>query len=268
MSLTAELIKEPTLKIKNPLLEEIRQYWNEHIHDLEIAKHPLGTKEFFEELDEYRFDKLRYLPKVVNFDGYQGKKLLEVGCGVGIDLIRFAQGGALVTGVDLAEKSIELAEQNFRHHGLTGKLLLGNGEALDFEDNTFDLVYAHGVIQYTANAQAMIDELHRVVKPGGEVIMMVYNRLSWLNFLSVTLGVSLEHEDAPVLRKYSIGEFRKLLTKFSQVRIVPERFPVKSRLQKGMKAIFFNSFFVPAFNLIPRFITRNTGWHIMAFAYK
>jgi ubiquinone/menaquinone biosynthesis C-methylase UbiE len=145
---------------------------------------------------------------------------------------------------------------------------LGNGEDLEFEDSTFDVVYAHGVIQYTANDQAMVDELYRVVKPGGEVIMMVYNRLSWLNFLSMTLGVSFEHEDAPVLRKYSIGEFKKLLAKFSKVRVVPERFPVKSRLQKGVKAIFFNSFFVPAYNLIPRFITRNTGWHIMTFAYK
>lgn len=268
MTSSTEEIKKPTLRLNQPLLEAIRKYWNEHIHDLEIAKYPIGTKGFFDDLDEYRFDKLRYLSKVVNFNGYKGKELLEVGCGVGIDLIKFARGGAFVTGLDLAEKSIELAKRNFQHHGLTGELLLGNGENLEFEDNAFDVVYTHGVIQYTANAQAMIDELYRVVKPGGEVIMMVYNRFSWLNFLSLTLGVPLEHEDAPVLKKYSIGEFKELLTKFSKVKIIPERFPVKSRLQKGVKAIFFNNLFVPAYNLIPRFITRNTGWHIMAFAYK
>ena len=98
--------------------------------------------------------------------------------------------------------------------------------------------------------------------------MMVYNRISWLNFLSQTLGVGLEHEDAPVLNKYSIKEFKALLNKFDSVEIVPERFPVKSRLQKGLKAIFFNAFFVPVFNLIPKSITRKTGWHIMAFARK
>ena len=255
----------PSLDAK---LLEIKRYWNEHIHDLELAKHPVGTKGFFEDLDEYRFDKLRYLPRVVNFDGYRGKKLLEVGCGIGIDLVRFARGGAVVTGVDLAETAIDLAKKNFELNGLSGDLRVGNGEALEFEDNAFDVVYAHGVLQYTADAQKMVDELRRVVKPGGEVITMVYNRNSWLNLLSVTLGVALEHEDAPVLKKYSLAEYRALLSKFSRVEIVPERFPVKSRLHKGVKAIFFNTFFVPLFNLIPRSLTRNTGWHLMAFAYK
>lgn len=250
------------------LMDQIRQYWNEHIHDLELARHPVGTKGFFEDLDEYRFDKLRYLPKVVNFEAYGGKKFLEVGCGVGIDLVRFARAGAQVTGIDLAEKSIELAKKNFEQNGLCGEFMLGNGEELEFENNSFDVVYAHGVIQYTANDQALVSELHRVVKPGGVVIMMVYNRKSWLNFLSETLGVALEHEDAPVLKKYSIDEFRALLQKFNSVKIIPERFPVKSRLQTGAKAIFFNTFFVPAFNLIPRGMTRNTGWHLMAFAHK
>ncbi len=264
----AEEIVESKPELNDPLLEKIRRYWNSHIHDLELAKHPVGSKGFFEDLNEYRFDKLRYLPKVVDFNGYKGKKLLEVGCGVGIDAVRFARGGAIVTGVDLSETAIELAKKNFSHNELAGDFRVGNGEALEFADNSFDVVYAHGVIQYTANAQKLVDELRRVVKPGGEVIMMVYNRHSWLNFLSVTMGVGLEHQDAPVLKKYTIAEFRELLANFSQVKIIPERFPVKSRLQKGAKAAFFNYFFVPAFNLIPRFLTRNSGWHIMAFAYK
>jgi len=268
LTATTEELVDTMKELKEPLLEKIRHYWNSHIHDLELAKHPVGTKGFFEDLDEYRFDKLCYLPKVVDFNGYKGKKLLEVGCGAAIDAVRFVRGGALVTGVDLSETAIELAKKNFSHNGLKGDFRVGNGEALEFADNSFDVVYAHGVIQYTAHAQKLVDEMHRVVKPGGEVIMMVYNRKSWLNFLSVTLGVGLEHQDAPVLKKYTIAEFRDLLANFSQVKIIPERFPVKSRLQKGVKAIFFNQFFVPAFNLIPRFVTRSTGWHIMVFAHK
>ncbi len=256
------------LQLDDPVLRQIQTYWNEHIHDLELARHPVGAVGFFADLDEYRFDKLRYLPQVVDFSAYKGKRILEVGCGIGIDLIRFARNGANVTGIDLAQQSIDLAKQYFKHHNVPGKLQLGNGEQLKFDDNTFDMVYAHGVIQYTANAQKMVAELYRVLKPGGEAIMMVYNRRSWLNFLSMTLGVGLEHEDAPVLKKYTIDEFKSLLTEFSEVKLVPERFPVKSRLQKGLKAQFFNLFFVPLFNLIPRSITRNTGWHIMAFARK
>lgn len=250
------------------LLEQVRAYWNEHIHDLEIATHPIGSAGFFQELDEYRFDKLRYLPELVDFSGYRGKRLLEVGCGVGIDLVRFAKGGAKLTGVDLAEVSIDLAKKNFKNNGLEADLQVMNGEDLLFEDDSFDVVYAHGVLQYTADAHQMIAELHRVLRPGGEAIVMVYNRISWLNFLSKVMSVGLEHEDAPVLKKYSIGEFKNLLRPFSDLRIVPERFPVETRLHSGPKAFLYNKLFVRTFNLLPKSWVRQYGWHLMAFAVK
>lgn len=250
------------------LIREIREYWNSHIHDLAVAKHPVGTKGFFEDLDEYRFDKLRYLPKVVDFNGYRGKKLLEVGCGVGIDLIRFARGGAEVTGVDLAEQSINLAKKNFELNGLDGDLQLMNAESLDFASNTFDVVYGHGVIQYTADGAQLVRECARVVKPGGLGIFMVYNRISWLHAMSKVMKVQLEHEDAPVLNRYSIAEFKKMLSPFSTIQIVPERFPVHSRLHKGWKGFLYNGVFVPGFNLLPRPIVRPLGWHLMAFCKK
>jgi len=252
----------------NGLLESIRTYWNEHIHDLAIAKSPIGSQGFFAELDEYRFDKLRYLPQVVDFAAYRGKRLLEVGCGVGIDLVRFAEGGAIVTGVDLAEVSIDLARKNFEQRGLKADLRVMNGEALQFEDNSFDVVYAHGVLQYTADTQQMVNELYRVLRPGGEAIFMVYNKYSWLNALSKIMKVELEHEDAPVLRKYSISDLKRFLKPFGKVRIVPERFPVKTRLHHGLKATLYNSVFVNAFNILPKALVRPTGWHIMAFAKK
>jgi hypothetical protein len=80
--------------------------------------------------------------------------------------------------------------------------------------------------------------------------------------------VQLEHEDAPILRKYSIDEFRRILRDFSHVEIIPERFPVKTRLHRGLKALVYNSFFVGVFNLIPRWIVRPFGWHLMAKAIK
>lgn len=250
------------------LLSEIADYWNDHIHDLAIATHPVGSKGFFEELDTYRFDKLRYLPRVVDFDGYEGKAVLEVGCGIGIDLLRFALGGAYVTGVDLSETAIGLAKKNFEQHGQSGELLVMNGEALEFDDHTFDMVYAHGVLQYTADLRRMISELRRVLKPGGEAIMMVYNRLSWLNAMAKVTKVELEHEDAPVLNKYSPAEFRDMLSSFGSVRLVPERFPVPSKLHRGWKAVLFNGIFVPAFTILPKALVRPLGWHIMAFCRK
>lgn len=248
--------------------ERIREYWNEHIHDLAIAKHPVGSEGFFEDLTEYRFDKLRYLPKVVDFKGYRDKKILEIGCGVGIDLLKFAKEGASVVGIDLAEKSIDLARKNFSFGGVDGEFIRMDGEKTTFEDGTFDMVYAHGVIQYTDDAQGMVNEIHRVLKPGGEAVMMVYNRISWLNFLSKLMKVELEHEDAPVLKKYSIKEFKSLLGDFSSVKVVPERFPVKTKLHTGVKAILYNGIFVNTFNALPRFVVRSLGWHIMVFVKK
>ena len=250
-------------------IDAIQRYWNERIHDLEMTEHPVGTREFFDDLEDYRFDKLHYLPQLVDFAAYRGRTLLEVGCGIGTDLVRFAQNGALVTGVDLSSTAIELAQRNFAHHGVAAvDLRVANGEALPFDDASFDVVYGHGVVQYTADAPRLIRECHRVLKPGGEAIFMVYNRISWLNALSKLMKVQLEHEDAPVLKKYSIAEFRRLLAPFAEVRIVPERFPVKSRLHKGWKGVAFNTMFVGTFNALPREWVRPLGWHLMAFCRK
>jgi ubiquinone/menaquinone biosynthesis C-methylase UbiE len=249
-------------------LQAIQEYWNRRIHDLEVVTHPVGTLGFFRDLDEYRFDKLRYLPRVVDFNAFQNKKVLEIGCGAGIDLVRFAQGGALVTGVDLSQTAIDLAKKNFELRELKGDMRVMNGQALEFQDNTFDVVYVHGVLQYTADPWKMAEESCRVLKPGGLFIGMVYNRRGWLNIMSRFFKVELEHEDAPVLEKYTIREFRNMLAPFSRVKIVPERFPVKSRLHKGVKGFLFNTFFVGGFNLIPRPLVRRTGWHLMAFAEK
>jgi ubiquinone/menaquinone biosynthesis C-methylase UbiE len=250
-------------------IDAIQAYWNERIHDLEMTAHPVGTREFFDDLEDYRFDKLHYLPQLVDFAAYRGRTLLEVGCGIGTDLVRFAQNGALVTGVDLSSTAIELAQRNFAQRGVTAvDLRVANAEALPFDDASFDVVYGHGVVQYTADAPRLIRECHRVLKPGGEAIFMVYNRISWLNALSKLMKVQLEHEDAPVLKKYSIAEFRQLLSPFAAVRIVPERFPVKSRLHKGWKGVAFNTMFVGTFNALPREWVRPLGWHLMAFARK
>ena len=164
--------------------DAIRRYWNERIHDLEMTTHPVGTREFFADLDDYRFDKLRYLPELVDFAGFRGQRLLEVGCGIGTDLARFAAGGAVVTGVDLSQTAIDLATKNFAGLGLSGDLRVGDGEALPFPDASFDVVYGHGVLQYAARPERVIAELHRVLVPGGRGIFMVYNRVSWLNALS------------------------------------------------------------------------------------
>ena len=250
------------------LLTRIASYWDNHIHDLAITTQPVGSPGFFQQLDDYRYDKLNYLPGLVDFSSFQGKKVLEVGCGAGIDLVRFARVGANVTGIDLSKTAIDLARRNIEQNGLTADLFVMNGEAMQFHDDSFDVVYAHGVLQYTADTKKMIAEIHRVLKPEGEAILMVYNRNSWLNLMRAVTNVPLEHEDAPVLKKFSIGEFKQFLAPFKSYRIVPERFPVKTKLHSGWKARLFNDVFVGTFNLLPKALVRPLGWHLMAFATK
>jgi ubiquinone/menaquinone biosynthesis C-methylase UbiE len=205
------------------------------------------------------------LPRLVPFDQFSGRRVLEVGCGAGTDLVRFARSGAIVTGVDVAPSSIALASKNFAQEGRHAALLVADGEALPFADRSFDLVYAHGVVQYTTDDRALVRECRRVLKPGGRAVFQVYNRISWLNALSAVTKVDLEHVDAPVLKKYSIGEFRDLLRDFPRVRIVAERFPVKTRLHGGLKGAIYNTLFVGLFNAMPRSIVGRFGWHLLAF---
>jgi len=249
-------------------IDDVRVYWDRHIHDLDITTHPVGSRGFFDDLDQYHFEKLHHLLRLVDFDGYRGRSVLEVGCGAGVDLARFAKGGAVVTGVDLAPSAIELARANFAQQNLQARLEVADGEHLPFADNSFDAVYAHGVVQYTANPQALVDECRRVLKPGGTAVFQVYNRVSWLNALSKLMKVGLEHHDAPVLLKFSIGEFRRLLSGFARTTMVPERFPVKSRLHGGWKGAVYNGLFVGTFNALPRALVSRFGWHLLGFCMK
>lgn len=249
-------------------ISDVRAYWDHHIHDLEITRHPVGSPGFFADLDQYHFEKLHHLPRLIDFNGYQGLRVLEVGCGAGTDLVRFAKGGAIVTGVDLSSSGIELARANFAQQGLSAVLREADGEALPFPDETFDLVYAHGVVPYTAHDRALVSECRRVLKRGGTAVFQVYNRVSWLNALAQVMKVPLEHEDAPVLKKYSASEFRSLLDGFRDVRVIPERFPVKSRLHGGWKGALFNTVFVGTFNALPRAWVQRFGWHLLAFCEK
>jgi SAM-dependent methyltransferase len=248
--------------------DEVRDYWNRRIHDLEITRHPVGSRGFFDDLDQYHFEKLHHLLRLVPFDGYRGRSVLEVGCGAGVDLARFAKGGAAVTGIDLAPSAIALAQANFEQQGLPGRFEVADGERLPFPDNSFDLVFAHGVVQYTANPRQLVQECRRVLKPGGQAVFQVYNRISWLNALSALMKVDLEHDDAPVMLKFSHGEFRRLVDGFREVKIVTERFPVKSRLHRGWKGTVYNGLFVGAFNVLPRALVGRFGWHLLAFCVK
>jgi len=249
-------------------LDSVREYWNNHVHDWKVAKSEAGTAAFFREIEDYRFEKLHYLPRVVDFGGYSGQGVLDVGCGVGNDLSRFASGGAQVVGVDLAEHSIALARKNFVQRALDGDFRVMNGEELEFSDDRFDLVYCHTVLHFTPAPERMIREIHRVLRPGGQAIIMTVNRHSWLNVLHRVANVEIDHLGAPVFRQYTAREFREMLAPFASVELVMERFPVATKVHGGLKAVLYNGVFVGLFNCLPRKWVRRCGHHMLGIVRK
>ncbi len=105
--------------------------------------------------------------------------MLEVGCGLGTDGAQFAKAGAHYTGVDLTEAAVDLARRRFELFNLPGNFRVADAEALDFADNSFDLVYSHGVLHHTPDTAGAIREIHRVLRPGGRAVVMLYHRNSY-----------------------------------------------------------------------------------------
>lgn len=250
------------------LTDQVRQYWDKNVTNWKIATSEPGTRDYFQQVEHYRFSKLDYLPKVVTFDGYSGKSLLDIGCGLGTDLSRFVRGCAQGVGVDLSSRAIEMATINFEQRGLEAEFYQMNGEDLEFDDNSFDTIYCHTVLHFTPNPQALIKEIHRVLKPGGTAIIMTINRRSWLYLMHRLAKMKIDYMDSPVFNKFSYGEFESMLSVFDGVNMVVERFPVRTEVHSGIKAMLYNTLFVDLYNAMPKWLIGKTGYHLLAFVSK
>lgn len=166
---------------------QVREYWDAHPCGTQFTDLDWGSKEFFDEVESFRYATQPFMKEIVGFDKFTGKKVLEIGCGLGTDLLQFARGGANVTGVDLTPKSIELVKNRFAMENLPVDARVADAENLPFDNDSFDVVYSFGVLHHTPDTQKAIDEVHRVLKPGGRIIIMLYNRTS----LHVWLGAPL-----------------------------------------------------------------------------
>jgi SAM-dependent methyltransferase len=169
------------------LKAHVRSFWNARPCGTQFTRLGWGTPDFFADVERMRYATHPFLREVAEFDAFAGKQLLEVGCGLGTDLIQFARAGAHVTGVDLTPRSIELVTRRFSLEGLPVDARVADAEALPFADGTFDVVYSFGVLHHTPNTQRAIDEVHRVLKPNGRAIVMLYH----LRSLRVVVGSAL-----------------------------------------------------------------------------
>ena len=157
----------------------MRAFWQANPCGVKFADAEPGTRLFYERVEEHRYSTEWHIPEAADFKGARGKRVLEIGCGLGTDGAQFARAGALYTGVDLTEAAIELARRRFELFGLKGDFRTADAEKLDFMDASFDMVYSHGVLHHTPETGQAIREIHRVLKPGGQAVVMLYHRDSY-----------------------------------------------------------------------------------------
>jgi ubiquinone/menaquinone biosynthesis C-methylase UbiE len=153
-----------------------------------VEGHELGLP-YFEAVEKNRYETYApWMPGYLDFGAYRGKKLLEVGVGQGTDLVQFAKAGADVSGVDITPKHLGLAARNFEVRGLNVYLERAAAAALPFDSNRFDVVYSFGVLHCTDNTVRSISECHRVLKPGGELILAMYYKYSFFHFYTLVVN--------------------------------------------------------------------------------
>lgn len=228
--------------IVDPYKDEARRQWdNDPCGSHYVKEARLHTLDWYLEAEAYRYQRYApWMPRTMEFAMHRGERVLEIGGGIGTDLAQFARHGAAVTDLDLSLGHLALARENFNLRGLQGRFVHSDGETLPFASGEFDLVYSNGVIHHTPDSRQMVLEIHRVLKPGGRVIAMVYAENSiqyWGNlvlihgvmrnmFDELSIGgimsrhVELTQTDAkPLVKVYTRTRLRTLFSGFEDLRI-------------------------------------------------
>jgi SAM-dependent methyltransferase len=155
-----------------------RRQWTDDPCGSNLAEGEPGTAAYFERLVAARHSYAPWMAEVLDYAGARGLRVLDVGCGQGIDLAQYAAAGSLATGIDLTPRHVELARRHLAARGLYGEVLEGDAEGMPFAEGSFDRVSSNGVLHHTSRMAAALNEIWRVLRPGGEVRIIVYNRNS------------------------------------------------------------------------------------------
>ena len=158
----------------------------------EVTAQP-GTAAYIQQLIAGRRAYAPWFASALAYENARGLTVLDVGCGQGIDLVQYASAGASVTGIDLTPRHAELARSHLDALGLAGEVVNGDAEALPFADATFDRVSSNGVLHHTPGIDKALLEIRRVLKPGGEARILVYNRRSFHYWLFQFLWQGIRH---------------------------------------------------------------------------
>jgi ubiquinone/menaquinone biosynthesis C-methylase UbiE len=162
---------------------EVRKFWNDASCGENLYLKGESLKDRFNEQLNQRYTLEPEILEFTRFEQYKGKKVLEIGVGLGADHQMWAEQGCDLHGIDLTERAINWTKKRFETFGLTSNLQVGDAENLPFPDADFDVVYSWGVLLYCPDMYRAISEVHRVLKPGGEAIVMLYHKWSFVGYM-------------------------------------------------------------------------------------
>jgi ubiquinone/menaquinone biosynthesis C-methylase UbiE len=256
----------------------IRAYWNSHPLGTQYVSDPslpVGSPEFFANIrpwmNPYKFP---WIMRRIEREGakLQGAHLLEVGCGMGFDSLEFLKRGVRVTATDLTPRAVELARKHFACEGYQPEdVRVENALALSFADNTFDAVWANGVLHATGDTPRAIREVHRVLKPGGRAIIShFYRKPSWMYWLSRfgRENIEFKEEDPPVNDFLTEAEILAMFDGFTIEEAVQEHERLLPVARSGLKASLYHRVLCPVYNRVPHALARRLAYKFSVTAVK
>ena len=165
----------------NATIDEVRQYWNRRPCNIRHSRAQVGTRQYFDEVEARKYFVEPHIPRFAQFERWRGKKVLEIGCGIGTDSINFARHGADLAVIDVSAESLALCRKRFQDYGLSARFYQGNAEHLSeiVPIEQYDLVYSFGVIHHTPDPRKVVGEIVRYMGPGTELRLMVYSKWCW-----------------------------------------------------------------------------------------
>lgn len=211
--------------------KDVRDFWDETACGEKLYLEGLNL-EGFRKQAETRYELEPFIIPFADFEAARGKRVLEIGVGLGADHQRFAEAGAILTGVDLTPRAIAMTRLRFEKLGLRSDLNVGDAENLDYPDNSFDIVYSWGVIHHSPETQKAANEIFRVLKPGGVAKVMIYHKYSlvgvmlWLRY-ALLVGrpftslatIYAQYLESPGTKAYSESDAQSLFRQFENVSI-------------------------------------------------
>lgn len=212
--------------------QDVKDFWNEASCGEELYLKGEDDKKAFNNQLKKRYELEPYIISFADFANAKGKKVLEIGVGLGADHQRFAENGADLYGVDITERAIANTHKRLQLFNLSSSLEVGDAEKLSFPDSYFDVVYSWGVIHHSPNTPVAINEIYRILKPGGEAKVMVYHAKSfvgymlWFRYALLRLKpftslkeIYSKYLESPGTKAYTVKEAQHLFQRFKKVGV-------------------------------------------------